>query len=417
MSTHGLARLLSRSAVAQALSSLVSFGLSLFVILKAPKEDFGLFSLVLAALWLGVAAANALVGLQMPVLYDHGKQEAGYFATLYQVLLRGALLVSVGVALLAALACWGGWLPKRGLWLVLATLCLLVVQVTVEFVRQMHFMLEAIAAVVRMRLASMAVIASGCAGLWRLDGVDFLLACLALYALGQLVGLVFADWSRLMPEQASGLTAMARRAWRQGRWALLNSLFLWLASQGFLYLLSLYAGLGAVAEVNAAYNFVAPLILLSTSFMQVMLPRMSAIVDQDAAGVTALRHTVLRVLAGIVVGYALLLWLLFPWVESRFLAVRGYRDVGLYVGLWLVAMAVTFYRGNLAVVLQAMNRYHRIARLSSLYALLGLGLALALIPPWAGLGALLARALNEGIFVVLLRRALIGERRLKAWQW
>ncbi len=417
MSGSGLFRLLSRSAVAQALSSLVSFGLSLFVILNAPKADFGLFTLVLAALWLGVAVANALIGLQMPVLRPRHAVGEDYFATLYQLLIRGVAILAMVVAVVAGLAWLAGVLPTRELLLALATLVLLLVQVSVEFMRQMHFMLEDIGTVVRMRLALALVVAVGCALLARGGEIDLLLASLGLYALGQLVGLGFADWSRVAPSLASAPMAMARRVWRQGRWALLNAFFVWLPSQGYVYLLSLFSGLGAVAEVNAAYNFVAPMMLLSTSFMQVMLPRMSALARDDIAAITRLRHAVLRVLATIGALYALLLWWIFPWIDERLLATRGYADVGLFVAFWLVAMAITFYRSNLGVVLQAMNHYHRIARMAAPYALFGIALALLLIPAWGGLGALLAKALAELVFVLLLRRYLRGEQRLLAWQW
>jgi len=414
---RGFRRLLSHSAMAQVLSSLVSFGLSGFVMLNAPKADFGRYSLVLVAVLLFLGCANALIYLQMPVLRTALDDEASYFATLYRLLLSGVVLLSM-VLLSAALGGWlAGWVTARECGLLAAALCLLLAQSSVEFARQMHYIIEDLASVVRMRLVLALVVTLGC-GLILWSGVqDILIACVVLLATGHTLSLCCVDRQRFALRFASATPAMARRVWSQGRWALLNMLLSWLPAQGYLYLLTLIAGLEVVAEVNAAYNFVAPMMLLSTSFMSVVLPRLSAMPQDDNGAVNALRHAVLRLLGGGGLLYLLLLLSGFRWIDERFLIPRGYVDIGGYVALWFVAALMTFYRSNLAVVYQALNHYHRIVQLSLFYALTGMLLALVLIPLWGGHGALLGKAGAELVFVLLLRRALYNEQRLKKWQW
>ncbi len=416
-SMRGIHALLSRSAVAQGLFSLVNLGLSVFVLMTASKVDFGRYTLVLAAVVFFVAIASSLIYLQLPMWRRGGHNQACYFATLYRLLMHVAWALAAAVAVFAGIAMVLGWLGPRAASLTCIGGLLTLAYVRAEFIKQMLYVLEDVAAVVRVNLRLALGVGSGC-GATLLSGTDeVLFSVLLIFSLGLWLCVAGKGAEQLKSCPPGRLRDMAARVWRPGRWALMNALFVWLPSQGYLYLLGAVAGLGTVAEVGAARNVVAPLQVLATSFQQVVLPRLATLGDDAIRRVNRIRHDVLRTLLLIFSGYVLLLYLLQPMAVDYLLAERGYAAFERYVGLWVLVTTTTVYRSNLAVIYQALNRYDLIARLGLAYAIAASLLFAVMIPFWGGSGALLGLALAEGVFVILLRSRLRAEQRLTAWEW
>ena len=414
---RGIHGLLSRSAVAQGLFSLVNLGLSVFVLMTASKADFGRYTLVLAAVVFFVAIASSLIYLQLPMWRRGEQDQARYFVTLYRLLMRVAWALAMAVAVFAGSAMLLGWITPRAAFMACIGSLLTLAYIRAEFIKQMLYVLEDVAVVVRVNLRLALGVGLGC-GLILLSGTEeVLFSVLLVFSLALWVCVTGVGVEQLRARPAGELRMMAARVWRPGRWALMNALFVWLPSQGYLYLLGAVAGLGTVAEVGAARNFVAPLQVLATSFQQVVLPRLATLGDDAARPANRIRHGVLRALLLIFSGYVMLLYLLLPVAVDTLLAERGYAAFEAYVGLWILVATLTVYRSNLAVVYQALNRYDLIARLSVAYAIAASLLFAAMIPLWGGSGALLGLALAEGVFVILLRGRLRAEQRLTAWEW
>ncbi len=418
---RGIHGLLSRSAVAQGLFSLVNLGLSVFVLMTASKADFGRYTLVLAAVVFFVAIASSLIYLQLPMWRRGDRDQERYFATLYRLLMRVAWTLALAVVAFAGIATALGWMTPRAAFMACVGSLLTLAYIRAEFIKQMLYVLEDVAAVVRVNLRLALGVGLGCAATLLSGTEEVLFSALLVFSLALLLCVVGVGAGQLRSRPSGGLWDMAARVWRPGRWALMNALFVWLPSQGYLYLLGAVAGLGTVAEVSAARNFVAPLQVLATSFQQVVLPRLArllaSVVEDAVQQANRIRHGVLRTLLVIFSGYALLLYLLLPVAVDYLLAERGYTTFGRYVGLWFLVAAFTVYRSNLAVIYQALNRYDLIARLSVGYAIAASLLFAAMIPFWGGNGALLGLALAEGVFVLLLRGRLRAEQRLTAWEW
>ena len=414
---RGIHGLLSRSAVAQGLFSLVNLGLSVFVLMTASKADFGRYTLVLAAVVFFVAIASSLIYLQLPMWRRGEQDQARYFVTLYRLLMRVAWVLAMAVAVFAGSAMLLGWITPRAAFMACIGSLLTLAYIRAEFIKQMLYVLEDVAVVVRVNLRLALGVGLGCGSILLSGTEEVLFSVLLVFSLALWVCVagVGAEQPRARP--AGELRMMAARVWRPGRWALMNALFVWLPSQGYLYLLGAVAGLGTVAEVGAARNFVAPLQVLATSFQQVVLPRLATLGDDAARPANRIRHGVLRALLLIFSGYVMLLYLLLPVAVDTLLAERGYAAFEAYVGLWILVATLTVYRSNLAVVYQALNRYDLIARLSVAYAIAASLLFAAMIPLWGGSGALLGLALAEGVFVILLRGRLRAEQRLTAWEW
>ncbi len=414
---RGIHGLLSRSAVAQGLFSLVNLGLSVFVLMTASKADFGRYTLVLAAVVFFVAIASSLIYLQLPMWRRGEQDQARYFVTLYRLLMRVAWALAMAVAAFAGSAMLLGWITPRAAFMACIGSLLTLAYIRAEFIKQMLYVLEDVAVVVRVNLRLALGVGLGCGSILLSGTEEVLFSVLLVFSLALWVCVAGVGAEQLRTRPAGELRMMAARAWRPGRWALMNALFVWLPSQGYLYLLGAVAGLGTVAEVGAARNFVAPLQVLATSFQQVVLPRLATLGEDAARPANRIRHGVLRALLLIFSGYVMLLYLLLPVAVDTLLAERGYAAFEAYVGLWVLVATLTVYRSNLAVVYQALNRYDLIARLSVAYAIAASLLFAAMIPLWGGSGALLGLALAEGVFVILLRGRLRAEQRLTAWEW
>ena len=414
---RGIHGLLSRSAVAQGLFSLVNLGLSVFVLMTASKADFGRYTLVLAAVVFFVAIASSLIYLQLPMWRRGEQDQARYFVTLYRLLMRVAWALAMAVAVFAGSAMLLGWITPRAAFMACIGSLLTLAYIRAEFIKQMLYVLEDVAVVVRVNLRLALGVGLGCGSILLSGTEEVLFSVLLVFSLALWVCVTGVGVEQLRARPAGELRMMAARVWRPGRWALMNALFVWLPSQGYLYLLGAVAGLGTVAEVGAARNFVAPLQVLATSFQQVVLPRLATLGDDAARPANRIRHGVLRALLLIFSGYVMLLYLLLPVAVDTLLAERGYAAFEAYVGLWILVATLTVYRSNLAVVYQALNRYDLIARLSVAYAIAASLLFAAMIPLWGGSGALLGLALAEGVFVILLRGRLRAEQRLTAWEW
>ena len=414
---RGIHGLLSRSAVAQGLFSLVNLGLSVFVLMTASKADFGRYTLVLAAVVFFVAIASSLIYLQLPMWRRGEQDQARYFVTLYRLLMRVAWALAMAVAVFAGSAMLLGWITPRAAFMACIGSLLTLAYIRAEFIKQMLYVLEDVAVVVRVNLRLALGVGLGCGSILLSGTEEVLFSVLLVFSLALWVCVAGVGAEQLRTWPAGELRMMAARVWRPGRWALMNALFVWLPSQGYLYLLGAVAGLGTVAEVGAARNFVAPLQVLATSFQQVVLPRLATLGEDAARPANRIRHGVLRALLLIFSGYVMLLYLLLPVAVDTLLAERGYAAFEAYVGLWILVATLTVYRSNLAVVYQALNRYDLIARLSVAYAIAASLLFAAMIPLWGGSGALLGLALAEGVFVILLRGRLRAEQRLTAWEW
>lgn len=260
---RGIHGLLSRSAVAQGLFSLVNLGLSVFVLMTASKADFGRYTLVLAAVVFFVAIASSLIYLQLPMWRRGEQDQARYFVTLYRLLMRVAWALAMAVAAFAGSAMLLGWITPRAAFMACIGSLLTLAYIRAEFIKQMLYVLEDVAVVVRVNLRLALGVGLGCGSILLSGTEEVLFSVLLVFSLALWVCVAGVGAEQLRTRPAGELRMMAARAWRPGRWALMNALFVWLPSQGYLYLLGAVAGLGTVAEVGAARNFVAPLQVLS----------------------------------------------------------------------------------------------------------------------------------------------------------
>jgi O-antigen/teichoic acid export membrane protein len=291
-STRGILSVLDQAAISGA-----NFALSIFYARWLSPEQYGVFSVLLAAFLFAAGFHNALLLEPMSVLGSarRAHNERGYVGTLVllHVLVTGTLgltlavvgaiirfnSVAVGSGLMAVGAC----LPVILLYWLLRRACYL----SGDPSRAARCGFAYALAVVIILFVSRPV-ASPSAGLMVMAGASIVASVAAIRR---------TDFG-CRPEQVA---LLFKDHWRYGRWVLGIALLYWATGSFFAPMLGFFSGLANAANFRAAENLLLPVSQVITALTLFLLPWMSAEFARSGTGIVR-RITIRATVAASLIG-------------------------------------------------------------------------------------------------------------------
>lgn len=323
------------SVADQASISVSSLAVNLALVRGASKEDYGLFTLVIAAILLAQSVQNALV--LSPLTSLAAQPDAKARDAVIGVAFRGQMILAAicgVVATVAVMVADGLGLSAFGAPIAIAVGIALTGTLLREALRAAQYIRHREAEALGADVAYLALVALFLAYAWVSHGLTATTALLATGASAMLTSvsgilLLF----RQIPAPRQTLRAVSVDLWAMGRWALPSVLSTWVYTNGYAYLINAYMGAAAVAEVSAARLFTVPVTLLVTAWSSVARPHLSAS-HKSGGGPQSLRFLLASVAALIAVGlaYYAAIALAYPQLQSAMGA--KYANIGPLVVAW-----------------------------------------------------------------------------------
>lgn len=226
------------------------------------------------------------------------------------------------------------------------------------------------------------------------------------FAMG-ICGLI-AAWSWVMIDKAlptferESLVALWQDIWPLAKWALPATLVAWTFSDGFLYVGGKVVGVNGMADLVAARLFVAPLNMAFVAWGNVFRPKVSRALGahQQRQAFMWMNASLVGVL-GLVLIYAVALWLVYPFLEA---SVLGDKYAGLLplIALWLAFSVASGASAVCNGVLLAGGHYQRtfVAALGAAVVSISSTTVLGILHGNRGL--LLGLVLGEFMFAAML---------------
>ena len=390
----------------QALQSLINLLSNILIIRFASKMEYGIYGIGFASLLLMMGLSHALIGLQMTVIAPDKPEEErrAYFGSMF-VAMAALVGLLVTLALLGTVLA-GKWIPGeyRSLTMVVALAApgFLVMQ----FMRQSHYFFNMAGRVLLFDTVFFILYFGGLISLIYFKVKDFHLWALALNGgIALVIGLAAVLLSARLTiiQSASSAWESLKEAWESGSWAVLGSFMTILQTQGYVYLLAMLVGATAVAEMNAARLFLSPLMVMSTGFSRVMIPRMALLKsDGKLDQAVKLAFKVLMVLGGMLVVYMVVVALGWSWI-AQFMANKGYQNLWMLVMLWGVYFAANAMVNTPSELLQIFRQFR-------LLTLTGIGTSILVV--LGSIPAITAYGIIGAIVVLI-----IGELGLATVLW
>jgi len=389
----------------QALQSLTNLLSSLFILHFSSKEEYGIFSIGFASTLLIIGAIHATILLQMTVIAPEKKvnERDQYF---------GSMLIAM-YAILALLAFFSlvffltgeHWIDKDYRKLVLIIAFSSPGILTLEFTRQYHYFFGLTN---RVLLIDFAFFICYFAALSLYVFLDFKDIHLLTIAINGFIAFIFGIAGMMYSSGISIKSAMDNvwnsftYAWEQGSWALAGVFVSQLQGQGYIFLLAILKGPSTVAEMNAARLFISPLLVMSTGFSKVFLPKM-ALLKANGKENEAIRLAlkVLFLTIGIIAIYMLAISIGWRWIDEL-VSSKGYQNLWIPVSLW----GIVYLFHSISIAPTELLHIHREFRVITLAgATISIIVFLGSIPSiiFFGIsGALITLAIGELVLAAVL---------------
>lgn len=256
----------------QAWLSLLSFGMSISLILVAPKEEFAMYILLLAPIFLIQGIQNALLisplSTVLPVSEDLQKPLILESTVAGQIVFSiTAALMGVGILLIYQII----FLGDTDMLLAIAFGAAIAGASAREAVRSIAYV---------QGYAQLALIADLWYGSIVLFGLVLLVFLDAICATTVLMVIGIAGLGPLIPKiYATRLPTLHPDVWKSfwacGRWALAGVLVTWVNLNAYPFIIAMAIGLAAVADISAARFFFMPVGLGVTAWSNLARPRIS----------------------------------------------------------------------------------------------------------------------------------------------
>jgi hypothetical protein len=330
------------AVVDQAVMSALSLGLSLVLIHFASKNEFGLYSQLLALqslfspLHAGVFVSAFLalfvrLSTQRQVQYRAGMARAEIAVTLVSAV-AVALITFAGARVIGLSLTWticaASAVATLGLW-------------WREFIRQLRFAGFEYHRVLRVDATYAVVVTVAIAFALATGRVS---AQSVLWVTGAAAILVCAY---PLVKAASGARLSYRSiatdvttSWRLGRWDVLGSIVTWAYAQSYVYFAGIHGGLNAAAEISAARLFAMPLALTWASYANVLRPSASRVfATGTVADARRLAARSALFVMGSSIAYGIVLVAVLPVVQ-RTLLTTSFHDTRILATSWVVYFAI-----------------------------------------------------------------------------
>ncbi len=389
----------SLASVADALvASGVMFLVQLALIWFATKEDYGAYSLLMSYVLAGQAALSAIFGAPLitaaSALPDDRRAAALASATRWHLL--GTLAIGAGGMALASIVAPGLGMAESaamaGAFVGLALRDIQRVSWAIE-----HRLDHALGS--SLVFGAIAVFILALAQIW--FGALSSFAGLCAVAVAALASTAGPIARRLIGQGKSGRTAVAEAA-GHARWTLPGVVVIWVQNNFYLTVLTVLAGLAAVAEVSAARMLAIPFLLATGALLRLNQVDLGGLLGGGRAleGLAIARRKGAQYLAwGL--GLAALAGLAAALVPAGLLS-DDYPDLLGLAALWFLFVGIASARGALSSLMQAAGRYRSLlfVNLSTIpVAILGL---FTLIPVAGAAGAVVPLIVAELQFTLML---------------
>jgi O-antigen/teichoic acid export membrane protein len=390
----------------QAIQSAGNLAASVFLIAYGTKAGFGLYGIGYASALLVIGLLSALFVNQTVILAPHAPQEEQL--PFFAAILAAQTMASVLLAMIAStgiIALWAADHLSSS-----ATILALVVGIGATFLSRQEFYRAASYYFGRpflpllLSLTQVAVWAVTSLTGWLAGIEDLAPVVLAGWCLGAAVASLLARFLFPLPRvsNTAQIHNAVARVWEQGSWSVLGVLAAWVQNQGYAWLLLALASVEAVAETNFSKLFYSPLLLALGSFNKVAAPHLSKIFAADGAVRTlASGRQILAVIVLLSTLYIVMVVLLRDIVLPH-VSGGAYAGVGDLLLAWGLVTAVQSIRWNATLTLGVFRRNHQMTLVGFIAAGVGLAASVLLIPIHGALGAILAIALAEIVFALLL---------------
>lgn len=350
------------SAIDQALLSLLNFCMAVALLHIAGDNEYGLycqlialqalFSPVHAGLFVSayLALAPRMRGVRL-VHYRTSMARAEIVLSLISVALvslavfYGAHLFGVSLAWATVLAFGSSLL---GLW-------------WREFSRQMCFASLSYAGALRIDVTYVALAAVGIAAAFALGslGTTMTLLCLGVAGCVASIGPLLLS-ARAPSPTARGVGRSLALSWRVGLWDTLGSVVTWGYGQSYVYFAALHGGLSAAAEVSAGRLLATPLLLLWTSYANVLRPSAARLmVAGDHVGVSRLARRSVLLVVGVSVVYAATIGATLPIIRDTVFK-GSFPDLASVTFAWVAYAMLTGLTTVAASLLRSALKFRQI---------------------------------------------------------
>jgi O-antigen/teichoic acid export membrane protein len=405
------------ATIDQALLSLLNFALAMALIRFANKEEYGLYAQLMT---LQSFFSPVHAGLFVSAYLALAPRMSSARALAYRNSMALAdIWISLGSAILVALLTFFGARLFGGplSWATVAAATAALVGLWWrEFLRQTYF------AGLQYRKALYvdvvyAVTTAIALALLILNGTVNATTALWCMVAGAGVAAVLPVISMALASRASlgEIRADVAASWGVGRWDALGSCVTWASSQSYVYFAAAFGGLSAAADVSVGRLLATPLLLLWSSYANVLRPNgVRAMADESAVTVRRLARRSLLFVMCCSAAYAAVLILMLPFAEHGFFG-NKFAHLQLIALLWVAYSMLSGLTTVAASLLRSALRFRQVFALQSLCSVAALVL-LALSRSLPGAAAqVLALALAEVISVALLWQALSQLIRTKAF--
>jgi len=403
-----LIKSLSVSGANQAVSSLTSLGLILFLARHMGVQQFGAYGIAFAAILLHSSLLNAALHMQVSVRYPSVPQpdRMNYLADSFWL----AVALSSVIGSIVALTIWclngaiGAQFTVNDL---IATIMASIAYSLKDFVLRAAYSLrkEHLAFAVSSSIAFTTALLCGYIYANQISPTTKI--SLYLLASSQLAGVAFGLSLlriRIWSANRNRMRKEARANWLGGKWSLAGAVVIWLQSQAYVIVAATIIGTSAVATANAARIYVSPLLALLPAIGQVMLPRfaeMSARRSDDAWRFSKVYVTGLVTASLIYITTLYVLYPFLPPISGEYAGKLG----GALLGWGLIVLAQAS-RDSASIVMQSLGRFRSILAANVVSAAVTITLSAGLAW-WLGVfGSLAAIAVGEMVLAILLWRHL-----------
>jgi O-antigen/teichoic acid export membrane protein len=396
-----------RFAVVMADQALMS-GLSLFIgalfIARAPKEEYGVYALVVALVLLLNGVQNALVCTPLTAngARLQGEEQGAFIDRMFGLQTSLALV-------LAGLTGVGIWMWERGSGhaeteaLARATAVAVMGAWMREFRRTENFL--------RLQV-------------WKAlfgDVAYLVLACTGLLLVGAHTGTMRASWALAVVGVAGVVTGLRtfhgsqvrapmlptlRLIGGQGRWTLPGVVVTWAQSTAYSYLVALIVGSTAVADLSASRLFLTPPSFAVAAWSRLFIPRAGRLiaVGGDQAVWRLARRGAAELLV-LTLAYVTLLAVFFSLGGVRLLPTK-YAGAGTLVAAWAIYFLVNILRGVASTALAAHTAFRSLFVLSLWTALLSVPIMILGLRAVGTVGVIMGMLITEALLACLVWRDL-----------
>ncbi len=192
-----------------------------------------------------------------------------------------------------------------------------------------------------------------------------------------------------------------RENWQYGKWSLLGVLVTHIQNYSYLYLIGLFLGSTAVADVSASRLLMMPLLLAQSGWSKIIMPHGSKLREKRENS----RFFKLQLLATIVFMvvtfiYFIVLMLLSDSIKIYFS--EKYGNVFDYLVFWGIIFVLNFIYLNASYGLQVIKKFDIISKVNFLTMLITLACTYLLIQQKGILGGLLGLIIGDCLLGLLL---------------